>query len=261
MTRLLIAIAWLLCTASLWANPVTQVCPPGTLVNTLPLVPQGAIWKGEHHHPGRATPPPYFHTVISHITVANALSCAVGESKVSIRSWKVYEQVGTSAPKLVQTITFDGKGTDGVGSGGIFPRTLTRNGRDVEQWFGETDGTGESELVYDYEEAAYNVDPGKIARRLFHNWSDPRLDNKPGARYLVEMEVRISGAARLQIGLDWWRGMGDGYTGFDPECQNPESRKNRSDNPANNCEAWMSDWFGDTGGRFLTIRVPKAYWH
>jgi hypothetical protein len=188
------------------------------------------------------------------------MPCATGESVVSIRSWKVYEQVGTGAPKLVQAITFDGNGTASVGSGGIFPRIHVSGGREIERWYGETDGTGETPLVYDYEGKAYNVSPDKVARRLFHNWSDPRLDNKPGARYLVEMEVKISGAARLQIGLDWWRGMADGYSGFDPECQNPKSRKNQSANPANNCEAWMSDWYGPTGGKFVTIRAPKAYW-
>lgn len=263
--RFFLAIVWLLCSSSLWAqNPVTKPCAPGTPVNNLPLVPSGAIWKNEHHHPGRETPPPNFHAAISHITVVNAVSCDTGgASRVSIRSWKVYEQRGKNSPKrLLQTITFNATSEENVDAGGIFPRIqMTARGHEVEKWYGETDGTGENDLVYDYEGGVYNVFPGKVARRLFHNWTGRRLDNKRDARYLVEMEVAIVGPARLQVGLDWWRGMDNAYSGFDLHCEDPKSEKNRSPYPANNCESWMSEWVGDTGGKYVTIRVPRAYWN
>ncbi len=64
--------------------------------------------------------------------------------------------------------------------------------------------------------------------------------------YLVEMEVKITGLARLQMGIDYWRETDSVYSQFDGTCQQ-----------SNNCEGYLSRWFGPTDG-FVTIRVPDA---
>lgn len=91
----------------------------------------------------------------------------------------------------------------------------------------------------------YTVDLRSIPKGIYHAWTNPRLPAVPGHPYFVEVVVRVTGDARLQLGMDYWRGSVSDYTGWTPGCTG-----------SNNCQAWLSSWLGDTRGKFVTWRAP-----
>ncbi len=235
------------------ANPVTRACSPAEEGEAMLLkVPQGAIWKTEHLHPGRHVAPPGYATVVGWINVATALPCATrAPAMVEIRAWRVIEHVG-SRDRVVQQVFFDSRDDAGIGSN-LFPRCDPHSQASDPygcrpKWFGETTGTNEKSIVQETGRL-YLIDANQAARRNFHAWGNPRVEVVDrGARYSVEVEARITGQARLQLGTDWWRTASNPYTGWDGECEKPGRNK------AGNCEAWISRWHGDTNGKFVTIR-------
>ena len=95
----------------------------------------------------------------------------------------------------------------------------------------------------------YTIDLKAIPKGIFHAWSNPRLPAVPGHGYFVEVMARITGDARLQLGMDYWKGSLD-YNGWSEGCLT-----------TNNCQAWLSSWYGDTKGRFVTLRAPTAVYY
>lgn len=88
----------------------------------------------------------------------------------------------------------------------------------------------------------------QISHNIYHGWTHPRVSLQPDKKVIVEMEVRISGEARVQLGVDYWKDITSDYNGYDPNCQ-----------VSNNCEAWIGDWYGDTNGKYITIRSPQKF--
>ncbi len=83
------------------------------------------------------------------------------------------------------------------------------------------------------------------ARDKYAHWQTPRASLIAGKVYLVEARFRVTGAAYIQFGIDYWRTLNAGYAGYDELCVK-----------SNNCEGWVSNWFGDTAGQFVTRTVP-----
>ena len=92
------------------------------------------------------------------------------------------------------------------------------------------------------------IDVGQVPEHLYHGWTQPRVKALPGVRYGVIAIVRITGDARLQLGMDYWKGESNPYNGWSEGCKT-----------SNNCEAWLSDWYGDTEGKFRLIVAPKSF--
>ena len=90
------------------------------------------------------------------------------------------------------------------------------------------------------------IDLERTPRQYAHWWGN-KVDLVPGKRYWIKATIRVSGKAAIQFGLDWWRDKVVLYNKWDPNCEE-----------SNNCEAWVSDWFGDTGGVFVTKTVPVS---
>lgn len=89
------------------------------------------------------------------------------------------------------------------------------------------------------------IDVAPTPNRVAHWWT-PRASSKSGRRYFIETRFRITGKAALQLGADYWLSLNADYNGpQDAKCE-----------VHNNCQAWASMWFGDTGGVFVTKRVP-----
>ncbi len=86
-----------------------------------------------------------------------------------------------------------------------------------------------------------------IPESIVHMWTEPRVKAVPGARYGILAVVKVEGDARLQFGMDYWRGNMD-YNGWSQGCAT-----------SNNCEAWLSDWIGDTKGQYQTVLVPRVF--
>lgn len=94
-------------------------------------------------------------------------------------------------------------------------------------------------------DGTYWIDTQAIPKAIVHGWTTPRVEAKVGKQYFVEAVVRVTGDARLQLGMDYWKGEMSEYNGWSEGCT-----------WSNNCQAWLSDWLGDTNGHFITWRVP-----
>lgn len=91
------------------------------------------------------------------------------------------------------------------------------------------------------------IDLTAIPEHIYHGWMDPRVKTVSGAHYGVIATVRITGDARLQLGMDYWKGSSSQNIGWSAGCVK-----------SNNCEAWLSEWHGDTGGEFKLIVAPRS---
>lgn len=209
------------------------------LASKLERIPHGAIWKKESIFVG--TTPEAFSSVVGWINVASALPCMPGraEAIVEIRSLKLIEQDSSGTETVIKEIQFanEMEAAKAIESG-LFPRVPT--------WFGETEGS--TDMAIDMiQDDALRIDSGQASLRIYHAWTAPRSVARPGAHYFVEVDAKIQGAARLELGIDYWRDAAAPYNGYDQSCRK------------NNCEAWVSDWYSDTHRKFITIRAPKSF--
>ncbi|MEK7549809.1 MAG: hypothetical protein AAB519_02410 [Patescibacteria group bacterium] len=221
--------------------PLCQIAP-NAANQSLP-VPQGAIWEKETIRV--ATTPENFGAVLGWINVATVVPCVTKntDASVEIRAVRVIEvDPETNAERVAQEVNF----RDGANSftGRIFPR-LNKQGK--EQWFGVTEGSDER-TIHTLVDGAFQVNMAQAANTVWHGWTEPRVEAVPGKSYRVEVEARINGAARLQLGTDYWVNLNADYNGYDDHCRG-----------TNNCEAWISRWYGDTNGQFITIRAPRSF--
>lgn len=92
-----------------------------------------------------------------------------------------------------------------------------------------------------------SIDLALVPENIFHAWTEPRLKAVPGARYGIIAIVRVTGDARLQLGMDYWKGSSSNDNGWSEGCRS-----------SNNCEAWLSDWVGDTKGKFQLVVAPRS---
>lgn len=196
--------------------------------------PHGAIWTEETIHWQR--PPRGYTALVGWINVATAVPCAdeaLAPPTVEIRTIKIIETNRRGKEKIVQEL----RGNDSEHfTGRLFPR--------VPHWFGETEGHLEIDIRTQHDDSLA-LDLSRVPLRVYHAWTEPRIPMRRSRSYSIEVEAKISSTARLQLGLDYWRDTHSDYNGWDPACVY-----------SNNCEALVSDWFGDTQGEFIVLRAP-----
>lgn len=83
------------------------------------------------------------------------------------------------------------------------------------------------------------IDVSQTPKNIAHWWTERQYCDA-NKYYFLEVKVKIIGNAALQVGADWWRTIDAMPTVYGE----------------NNLQAWNSDWFCDTGGKFITITVP-----
>lgn len=196
--------------------------------------PHGAIWTKETIHWDQV--PTGYTTAVGWINGATSIPCfdvAAVRPEIEIRQ--------------ISVIGLDQNGVE-VSREAIDPRDPTRFvGRifpRIPHWFGETEGESDSEVITGGEDGIA-LDIATVPLRVFHAWTNPRLPINSELQYVVEVEAKVSSTARLQLGLDYWRDAKVGYSGWDPNCVTSA-----------NCEGFVSDWFGDTGGEFRVFQAP-----
>lgn len=204
----------------------------------LKTVPVDAPWKKETFIAEADTTD--YTAFVGWINAMTVLPCASEKigATVEIRSIRLIELAEDETESVVHTVDFGG---DELTVAKAFEGTL----------FDRTpkEGKGTSDFHIDYiEKGSFVIDLNKASRRMYHAWTSRRVEAKPGAKYFVEADVRITGAARLQFGVDYWRDDKVDYSRYDKACHT-----------SNNCEVWISDWYGDTKGEFVTLRAPKSY--
>lgn len=189
----------------------------------------------------RKTAPGDFHAVLALMQVVSVAPCPMEgsqEARLTIRAIRLIERDSTGSETVVSAVTdFRKKNATVRFDGALFPR--------IPKWY---EGAASRPVagMLGMDDQALVIDLGPSPRTIYHGWTEPKVTAKPGMNYLVEMEVRISGQARLQMGIDYWRETTAAFNVFDGTCQK-----------SNNCEGYLSRWFGPTDG-FVTIRVPDA---
>lgn len=219
-------------------DPLTAVCrvAPNVSNTASGMVPNGAIWKQETIR--QKTAPEGFGAAVGWINAATVSPCVTERTQIEIRSIRLIQhENGTGIETVVKEVTFDGDGAAAF-ERALFPR--------IPQWFGESTGSND-QTIDRVQDGIFSIELSQASRRVYHGWTAPRSPAVPNATYVVEVTAKISGEARLQLGVDYWRDAVVPRNGYDDHC-----------NGTNNCEAWISDWYSDTGGEFRTFRAPRS---
>ncbi len=218
---------------------VNQKTP--NIINQLDLIPHGAQHQKEVVI--RAVPEPGFHAVLALMQAVTVLPCSSSsdsEAKVTLRNMHLIEQDPKNGNEnIVAEVNFQ-QNAPVAFDGALFPR--------LPHWYAENNGGSKETNITRQTDDGLEIDLSLAPQEIYHGWTNPKVSAKEGMRYIVEVEAKIVGAARLQIGVDYWRELNSGYNTFDLTCQT-----------SNNCEGYVTKWFGPTGGDFQTIRVPDAF--
>lgn len=200
-------------------------------------MPDDALWCKEII---RNSLPQDFRTVIAWfeaVTVSNKHNDSMfGEATVVVDYQKLIEQCPGKPEKILDSQHYNDVHKRKLAwyEGGRYLRT---------PWFG---GNDYHEQMYNawVSGGALTIMIGQTPERVAHWWTK-RVHAMPGCSYFGEMRLKIAGLASVQFGSDWWRDENSQWNGYDTACKT-----------SNSCEAWVSGWYGDTGGQFVTIRTP-----
>lgn len=135
------------------------------------------------------------------------------------------------------SIRFDGNGGSSFAGGGQWKR--------LPEWF--ISGQPERQpTIVAMRRSGFLIDLKSIPEHILHMWTD-RIPAVAGHVYGIRAEVRVTGDARLQLAMDYWKGRDSRPLPWAEDCQG-----------MNHCEAWLSDWIGDTAGQFVTVISPRS---
>lgn len=156
------------------------------------------------------------------------------------------EQGAINSTLVIESAYDDDKPTllcDQTGcEGALYERLCADNQYRPECWFRDDI----HEPMYNSSIAAgtLRIDLSQTPNKVVHWWT-PRSLAKQNARYSIESRFKITGKGAIQFGVDYWLNLTAAYNGYDSACQS-----------SNNCEAWASNWYGDTNGQFVVKTVP-----
>lgn len=215
------------------------IAPIADAIGTLD-VPIGAQHKTEQVW--RETAPEGFQAVLALMQVVSVAPCdlqAGQEAKLFVRAIRLIElDPETGDESIVSEVTdFRKRDGDFQFDGQLYSRSPT--------WY---DGKAIHPVkdMISYTETELVIDLARAPGAIYHGWTDPKVEVKPHHSYLVEMDVRIVGQARLQMGIDYWRTTTSSFNVFDDQCEK-----------SNNCQGYLSRWFGPSTD-WQTLRAPEA---
>jgi hypothetical protein len=203
-------------------------------------VPEGAIWTRQTIR--RDTPPDGYGAILIWAQTATQKGGQPGSVKafVTIDYWKVIEEINANKNVLFEE-HYDYSYRKGftTGEAGLYVR--------YPYWF--------DPAALDYHAPAFNmfaqngilsIDVSQTPDSIVHWWTQNRQPAQAGAKYSVEIRLKVEGACSVQLGADYYRNLTVGVIpNFDSSCLT-----------SNNCEAWISDWIGDTNNSFVTVTAP-----
>jgi len=180
--------------------------------------------------------PPNYSTVLiwaqaATLTPTQATNVA---AKVEVNYWKVIENLQNGTTCVVLEDGYDIT-TSKFTSGAFYTRT--------PRWFADQLSTSANNIKIDA--GLLDIDVSQTPNNIVHWWTK-RLPLTIGSTYSVEVEFRVTGKTAIQFGSDWWRDLTASHIAWQWDCTK-----------TNNCEAWLSDWYGDTSWKFIKIRVPN----
>lgn len=202
---------------------------------TAPQIPEGA--PSLQQSIVRDSPPSNYSAVVIWGQAATLTSTQPTTEKafVTVDYWKFIENLadGTTHVLLEEDYNFTNK-TFSEGEAGLYTRTPS--------WF-ETDDHTQATNIYADSGFLY-LDISQTPNNIVHWWT-PRKLLASGSKYSAEIRFKVDGKTAVQFGSDWWKDEEVDPIEYSPDCA-----------LTNNCEAWLSDWYGDTGGEYITVTVP-----
>lgn len=201
--------------------------------------PDGAIWNSETIK--YSTAPQRFGAVLGWFQIATMK--INHDTSIAATIEIDWERVIEITPDGVRTVVYeenyDSNGQLPATDGGLYLRE--------PNWFPPGD-YHEPITDSNVSNGILTINVGATPDRIAHWWTDRVVANE-NYRYAVEVRARITGELMFQIGSDYWRTLYSPHIdGWDSTCQT-----------SNNCEAWISDWYGDTNNEFITINAPLSY--
>lgn len=204
--------------------------------NSNSIMPEGAIWKTQTIKFENA--PPNFSAMLIWAQAATLKSDQAKTIKaiVTIDFWKVLE----NSTNVIYEEHYDYSTQKffSTGEAGLYCR--------FPKWF---DSSCNDQHFTAYNMSAINslltIDVSQTPDKIIHWWT-PRQIAKQNTSYSVEVKIKVEGSTAVQFGLDYWRDFIVSGNGWDANCIT-----------SNNCEAWISNWIGDTKGQFITITLPS----
>lgn len=195
----------------------------------------------------RATTPEGFHAVLPLLQVVSVVPCmwqSQEQATVVLRAIRLIEHNPETGTERIMIEVNDFSSYDKpLFVGRLFER--------VPRWYAApahvTDPLFENVAIRTDKELA--IDIARVPQHIFHGWTEPQVEALPGMNYAVEVEAKITGMARLQIGIDYWRSIGAEDIGWKEDCKE-----------TNHCEGYLSDWFGPSPEReWQTLRAPHSF--
>lgn len=247
--RVIGAFLAFLISAQVWSAP----CAPNLPERVIPKAGEAgtAMFPEETVHAKKYRPPQKmadrgFDHLVGMLNAVTVYPCDRSRpATIEFESFEVV-RLDTATNRLVPELTlrFVGGAGSSFGGGGQWNRS--------PEWFISGQPVLQP-IVISMPKGVFRADLKSIPESIVHLWTD-RIKAVPGAIYGVRAKVRITGDARLQTAMDYWRGASSGHTGWSPDCVQPTD----SGAQPNNCEAWLGDWHGDTKGEFITIVSPRS---
>lgn len=203
-------------------------------------IPEDCPAEREREDTYHKYPPEGYHAVILHmeaVTVSSQHDPQVdGPATVIVEDMSLIEKCGISS-RTVPGLDFQGYPPGPLSSddGGLYVRN--------PWFFGDEHTPIQNSMVHDgVLEIFVDQTPDSIA----HWWTQRVAPVRSDCDYHGRVTMKIEGMASVKIGSDWWRSLDADYNGYHKgDCTE-----------SNNCLAWSSGWYGDTGGRFITVEVP-----
>lgn len=230
----------LLLSTNAWSAP----CASGLLERLVPhadgpaMFPQETIQR-EYRPPKKMAEREFDH-LVGMLNAVTVYPCDSGRpALIEFQSFEIVRLDPATGKLVVETtMKFGQSGGGTMFSGMQFKRK--------PEWF--ISGTADRQpAVMSQKSGVFVIDLKSVSENIVHLWSDPRTKAAPGHAYGVRAKVRITGDARLQFGMDYWKGLDSAYNGWSEACAK-----------SNNCEAWLGDWLGDTKGEFITVVSPRS---
>jgi hypothetical protein len=201
--------------------------------------PDGSIWKNQTIKFEFA--PANFTAMLIWAQAATMKSDQPTSTKavITIDYWKIIENVGTQKTEIyIEHYDYSTPKTFSINEAGLYCR--------FPSWF---DASCNDQHDFAYNMSAVNsylsIDVSQTPSKIIHWWT-PRQVANPNTTYSIEVRLKVEGSTAIQFGLDYWRTLTAPSNGFDPNCVT-----------SNNCEAWISNWVGDTQGQFITVTLPN----
>lgn len=199
------------------------------------LVPDGAQFTSEvvAHQSTAVLSAQGFDHLVPWLTVVNAESCINhGDlASVFVTKFEVIERTSDGVERVIRRM--DTSGTYWF-EGETYLRT--------PKWYA---GSVPSQpgAMYPFQ-GGYISDVMRMSPYIWHQWAKPRIAVNPSSRYFIVATMIITGAARVQIGYDFWKGADSPDAGYG----------------VNNIQAGVSDWYqadGTATGRLVAVQFPS----